>query len=131
MLKRLKAQGITIMVSTPYMDEAARCDRIALIQEGKILAVDTPADIVARYPEPLYAIRAREMPRLLSDLRQYPNTLHCFTFGEYLHLSLKDNSASAIGQLKDYVTARHHRDVEVKAVVPTIEDCFMRLLNQT
>lgn len=130
MLKRLKDQGITIMVSTPYMDEAGRCDRIALIQHGEILAVDTPEAIIDRYPEPLYAVRSREMPRLLSDLRQYPNTLHCFTFGEYLHVSLIRNTPDAVDELKSYAASKGHREVAIMPVVPTIEDCFMRLLNQ-
>src|SRR6187431_1596442 len=69
MLKRLKEQGITILVSTPYMDEAYLCDRIALIQNGKILSIDTPEEIVKQYPKTLYAIKAARMSKLLQDLR--------------------------------------------------------------
>src|SRR5688500_7189155 len=88
MLKRLKQQNITIVVSTPYMDEASLCDRIALIQTGKILSIDTPAKIVNGYPDSLYAIKSDSMYPLLKDLNNYPNTLSCYTFGEYQHLSL-------------------------------------------
>jgi len=130
MLKRLKQQEITILVSTPYMDEATLCDRIALIQGGKILAVDTPASIVKQYPEKLYAVRSREIPRLLLDLRKYVNTLQCFTFGEYLHLSFKDDSARAITEVKNYLELHEHKDVVIMPVIPTIEDCFIRLLKQ-
>lgn len=129
MLKRLKEQGITIMVSTPYMDEATLCDRIGLIQEGKILAIDSPQAIVNQYPENLYGVRSQEMPRLLRDLRMYDNTLSCFTFGEYLHLSLQHIGASAIDDVKHYLKTKNHGEVEVRPVVPTIEDCFIRLLN--
>lgn len=130
MLKGLKQQGITILVSTPYMDEATLCDRIALIQEGKILAVDTPASIVDQYPENLYGVRAKAMPRLLVDLRKYDNTLSCFTFGEYLHLSFKKDHRDAISEVKQYLQSHDHTDVEILPVEPTIEDCFIRLLKQ-
>lgn len=128
MLKRLKAEGITILVSTPYMDEAMRCDRVALIQMGQILEVDTPAGIIANYPEPVYAISAAEIPRLLLDLRRYENTLRCFSFGQKLHLSLRQDHPGAIGEVRAYLASRDHRDVEVDATTPTIEDCFIRLL---
>ena len=128
MLKRLKQQGITILVSTPYMDEATLCDRIALIQGGKVLAVDTPASIVSQYPEKLYAVRSREIPRLLLDLRMYENTLSCFSFGEYLHLSFRDHHAKAVDELNMYLASTGHRDVQIRPEVPTVEDCFIRLL---
>jgi len=130
MLKRLKEQGITILVSTPYMDEATLCDRIALIQNGKILAVDTPEAIVKQYPEKLFAIRAKAMQQLLADLRLYPETLSVFTFGEYLHLSFKNDHPGSSAELSHYLQSKGHTDVEIKPEVPTIEDCFIRLLKQ-
>lgn len=130
MLKRLRQQGITILVSTPYMDEATLCDRIALIQGGKILAIDTPDAIVNQYPEKLYAVRAQAMQHLLSHLRAYPNTLSCFTFGEYFHLSFRDDHAEAVADLKRYLEANGHHRIDVHPVTPTIEDCFIRLLKQ-
>lgn len=128
MLKRLKAQGITILVSTPYMDEATMCDRIALVQSGRILAVDTPESIVAKYPEKLYGVRSRELPRLLLDVRAFENTLSCFSFGEYLHVSFRDDHPQAVDDLKGYLDRIGHRDVYVRDETPTIEDCFIRLL---
>jgi ABC-type multidrug transport system ATPase subunit len=128
MLKRLKAQGITILVSTPYMDEASLCDRIGLMQDGSILALDTPAQIVKQYPEKLYAVRSTEIPRLLQDLRAHENTLSCYSFGEYLHVSLKSDNEQALLRLREYLQAKGHRDIAVAPVVPTIEDCFIRLL---
>lgn len=128
MLKRLKQQGITILVSTPYMDEATLCDRIALIQTGKILAVDTPSAIVSQYPEKLYAVRSRELPRLLLDIRHYENTLSCFSFGEVLHVSFKNENDRAIPELQEYLRSSGHRDVQIRPETPTIEDCFIRLL---
>src|ERR1700722_8623159 len=89
MLKRLKHQGISILVSTPYMDEAALCDRIALIEGGKILSIDSPENTVRKYPGKLYAVKSSNMHLLLHDLRSYEGTRSCFTFGDSMHLSFK------------------------------------------
>src|SRR6185503_8996003 len=70
----LKATGLTIVVSTPYMDEATRCDRVALMQGGRLLDVDRPAAINERYPLPLLAVSGRDRYRMLAALRQYSNT---------------------------------------------------------
>lgn len=128
MLKRLNQQGITILVSTPYMDEANRCDRVGLIQAGRILAIDTPSSMVKQYPENLYGVRSDAIPRLLPDLRKYENTLSCFSFGEYLHLSLRKDHPGAEEEIKRYLETRGHRAIEVVPLMPTIEDCFIRLL---
>jgi ABC-type multidrug transport system ATPase subunit len=128
MLKRLKAQGITILVSTPYMDEATLCDRIALIQSGSILSIDTPENILKAYPGELYAVRAKDMYRLAHDLRAYENTLSCFAFGEYDHLAFKENNTESVQKAMAYIESRGHQEIELKKVEPGIEDCFIRLL---
>ncbi|MBA3681601.1 MAG: ABC transporter ATP-binding protein [Bacteroidetes bacterium] len=129
MLKRLKEQGITIMVSTPYMDEATLCDRIALMQTGKILSIDTPQNIISAYPENLYAIKSNKMFKLLKDLRQYENTLSCFAFGEYLHLSLVNDTQTTLNELNEWLKNNEHLNIEIKKIEATIEDCFIKLLN--
>jgi ABC-2 type transport system ATP-binding protein len=127
MLKRLKEQGITILVSTSYMDEATLCDRIGLMVGGKMLSIDTTENIIKAYPEKLYGIRTEQhMHQLLTDLRNYDGTLRCYTFGEYLHLSLKASKEDAL----NYLQRKGHSQVEMKEVTPTIEDCFIRLLKQ-
>ncbi|HEU5290045.1 MAG TPA: ABC transporter ATP-binding protein [Cyclobacteriaceae bacterium] len=128
MLKRLKAQDITIVVSTPYMDEATMCDRIALIQNGKILGINTPEDAVKAYDWNLYKIRARKMYNLVRDLNSYQNTLSCYAFGEYLHLSLKQDDARTKADLLHHLDSLGHLDVELAPIEPTIEDCFIKLL---
>lgn len=130
MLKRLKQQGITILVSTPYMDEASLCDRIALIQVGQILSVDTPANIVKAYPDNLYAIKSENIYKLLNDLRNNLLISSCYAFGEYLHLSLKVDDQEHKDKLLDEVRREGHKTVELKPVTPTIEDCFIRLLKR-
>jgi ABC-type multidrug transport system ATPase subunit len=126
MLKRLRQQGITILVSTPYMDEASLCDRIALIQSGRILSINTPNGIIQAYPEKLFAIKADHMYALLKDLNDSPLIRSAFTFGEYLHISFKEGED--IDQLLAFLRSKGHEQVEIKPVTPTIEDCFIRLL---
>lgn len=126
MLKRLKEQGITILVSTSYMDEATLCDRIGLILNGRMLTIDTPAHIVKAYPDKLYAVKSFSMHRLLTDLRAYGGTLGCYTFGEYLHLSVKTTAEETL----QYLQQKGHRQVELKETIPTVEDSFIRLLGQ-
>ena len=128
MLKRLKQQNITIVVSTPYMDEASLCDRIALIQTGKILSIDTPENIIAAYPEKLYNIKADNMFGLLKDLNGYPDTLSCYTFGEYLHLSLTSDEEQDKIALLDHLKNKAHQNIQMAVITPTIEDCFIKLL---
>src|SRR5258708_1113598 len=89
MLKRLKAQGITILVSTAYMDEAKLCDRIALIQKGEILSIETAAKIVESFSKKLYAIKGGKAYKLLNDLRAFSGTENCFAFGDALHVTFK------------------------------------------
>src|SRR5882757_11546172 len=95
MLRRLKAQGITILVSTPYMDEANLCDRIALLQKGQILSIDTPAGIIKSFPTRLYAIQSSHTHQLLQDVRSYDGTASCFAFGDALHVTFKDSAGGA------------------------------------
>lgn len=128
MLKRLKQQGITILVSTPYMDEATLCDRVALIQSGKIMAVDSPSSIISGYPGKLYAVRSTEIPRLLSDVRLFENTLSCFSFGQLLHVSFRSDHAHAAEELRRFLVSKDHQEVDIREQTPGIEDCFIRLL---
>ncbi|MBK7632214.1 MAG: ABC transporter ATP-binding protein [Ignavibacteriales bacterium] len=125
MLKRLKEQGISILVSTPYMDEAKLCDRIALIQNGKLLEIDTPQNIVDRFDNNLYAVRSDNMFKLLTDLRSFPETKSCFAFGDKHHLVLNDNNFD-LNKLKSYL--QNQSNLEIKKIEPGIEDCFMQLM---
>lgn len=124
MLKKLKQDGITILVSTPYMDEANLCDRIALIQKGEILSIDKPAGIVRSFPGDLYAVRASDTHRLLQNVRNYPNTTTCFAFGDSLHATFTGDPQS----LLDYLHNLGHTDAAIEKIQPTIEDCFIHLL---
>ena len=128
MLERLKQQHITIVVSTPYMDEATLCDKIALMQSGKILSIDTPIDIIRSYPGNLYKIKSDRIYQLLKDLNNYAYTLSCYIFGEYLHLSLTNDDEQTKKALVKHLQDIGHRNVEFSPVTPSIEDCFIKLL---
>lgn len=128
MLDRLKTRGITIVVSTPYMDEASRCDRIALIQKGQLLDVDTLANILTKHHRPLWAVRSQEMYRLLLDLRAYSDTLSCFGFGEEHHLSLHSGHE---GALREYLLQKQHKSLSIRKINPGIEDVFIQLLESS
>lgn len=131
MLKRLKQQGITILVSTPYMDEATLCERIALIQNGRIMSIDTPDAITLQYPERLLAIKSDAMSQLLNDLRQSDLVNSCNAFGEFHHISLtRGDDLGAQAELLQYLSKHHHTNVNLQPITPTIEDCFIQLMNQ-
>lgn len=129
MLKRLQNRGISILVSTPYMDEAKLCDRIALIQKGRILQIDTPQNIIGKFTMNLFAVHSPEMYKLLMDLRTYPKTESCFAFGENHHLVVNDSSISA-ADVKKYLESSGHPQASVSNIEPTIEDCFMHLMGK-
>lgn len=126
MLRSLKQQGITILVSTPYMDEASMCDRVALVQNGKLLSVDTPAGVRAAFGKPLLAVKAGNMLRLLTYLKQANDVEDAYPFGEYHHAVMKQGYS--IEQLKSWLLQQGSEQVEVKEIEPDIEDCFMALM---
>jgi ABC-2 type transport system ATP-binding protein len=130
MLKRLKQQGITILVSTPYMDEATLCERIALIQTGKILSIDTPENVINSYPGQLFAVKADSIHQLLNDIRQNSSIRSSYAFGEYLHVSFRQDNDQNSHTLLQYLEQKKHTGVEVKRITPTIEDRFIELMTK-
>jgi ABC-type multidrug transport system ATPase subunit len=124
MLKKLKNQGITILVSTPYMDEASMCDRIALMQDGEFLKIDTPEQIVKDYTEELWTVHGKEMPKLLKDLRSIPGVKSCFAFGDTHHITVENLKPDV---LEEALTGMGHSYIVIRPVKASIEDCFMEL----
>ncbi len=129
MLKKLKSQGITILASTPYMDEATLCDRIALMQNGEFMQVDTPQNIIDAFPETLWSVRSNQMHKLLKDLREFPSTKSSFSFGETFHVTVHEGATP--DNLKVYLRNYGHSDIEIRTITPTVEDCFMLSSQQT
>src|SRR5690606_30998378 len=118
MLDRLKQKGITIFVSTPYMDEASRCDRIALIQKGKILQLDSLEGILNKNNQTIWAVSSDHRYQLINDLRAYPDTESCFAFGEVQHVTLRSGNKE---ELADYLQKKNHTSLAIGPVRPTIE----------
>jgi ABC-type multidrug transport system ATPase subunit len=129
MLKTLQLQGITILVSTPYMDEASLCDRIALIQEGRFLNLDSPAGTIARFRKTLWAVRSERMYPLQQDLRRCAEVDSSYPFGEYYHVTLSTDMPDP-DSLRTYLQGRDHPGLEIREIEPGIEDVFMQLMQQ-
>lgn len=127
MLDRLKARGITIVVSTPYMDEASRCDRIALIQKGKILELDTLDKILSRHTQNLYAVDTDNRYQLMKDLRRSAKIESTFAFGEEQHVTLHTQE-NGEQYLTNYLIECGHTSVKVRSILPNIEDTFIKLM---
>lgn len=126
MLKRLKAEGITILVSTPYMDEAGMCDRVALIQSGRLLKMDTPSAIIRDFSKKLLALKGPDMLTLLQAIRSHKDVADAYPFGEFHHVVLQqDDESGLLGYLQDNGIA-----FEAKMAVPDIEDCFIQLMKE-
>ena len=127
-LKQLKQEGISVLVSTPYMDEANRCDRIGLIFNGSLLDVDVPDRLVDKHDKKLLVLRGRNMYQLLCDVRQDEHVFSCYTFGDSLHVTLKGwdyPEERLVGRLK----AMGHEDLYCERAQAGIEDYFMMLTN--
>ncbi len=127
MLKSLKSQGITILVSTPYMDEASLCDRVALVQHGTMLDINTPQGIIQNFGKPLWSVCSNDMYRLLNDLRAHDATYSCYAFGETHHITLKEDDFP-IDIIYQYLQSKQHESIEIQQIRPNIEDCFMALM---
>jgi len=126
MLKRLQTKRITILVSTPYMDEAALCDRIALIQDGKILQIDTPQEIVKHYPKTIYNVKSDNMYELIRSLNDYKHNYSVYPFGEFVHYTDTRIDFNP-DDLKQYLETKNLKNISIEITKATIEDTFMEL----
>ncbi len=126
MLRKLRDYNITIVVSTPYMDEAMRCDRVALIQSGRLLAIDTPARIREGYTKKLFSATSSEKYKLLVLLREYGGTSGAFPFGDSVHVTFKNDKPD--NSLTEYLVKNGINDAIIKEMNPGIEDRFLELM---
>ncbi|HQQ93874.1 MAG TPA: ABC transporter ATP-binding protein [Bacteroidia bacterium] len=126
MLSRLKEQGITILVSTPYMDEARRCDRIALMQEGELLSINSPEQILGAFGKTLYSAWHPNMIALLKALRKSKQVKNCYAFGERHHVLLNEQADPV--SLKQDLSHQGLNEVQIEIDDPNIEDCFIDLM---
>jgi ABC-type multidrug transport system ATPase subunit len=126
MLKGLRKEGITILVSTPYMDEASLCDRVALIQNGKFLSINTPQGIVNSFSKPLWAVKSTKMLQLQNELKEKDFVENVYPFGEYHHVVMKDRSGASL--LQQFIQNRSDEKAVLQQTKPDIEDCFIALM---
>ena len=126
MLKNLQQKGITIIVSTPYMDEAALCDKVALMQKGEILSIDEPEKIVQQYEYPLYRVISDDMYSLIADLNDYPDMISAHRFGDVIHFATNQEVKNET--IHGFLADKGHQHIEFKKITPDIEDCFMALM---
>ena len=129
MLLQLRGKDISILVSTPYMDEAVLCDRVALIQQGKLLSMDPPSQIIESYDSDIWSIRAGDLYSLKQDLESYENTRSAFLFGREVHITLH-REKDGENELRAYLAGKNYSDFSLKLIKAGIEDCFMELMGR-
>lgn len=125
MLAKLRRHNITIIVSTPYMDEAMLCDRVALIQDGRLLSIDTPAKVREAFSRKLFSVKSAEKYRLIVALRKYPLTKTAYPFGDSVHVTFENDSP---GELLSCLEGEGLRDITIEQSIPGIEDRFLELM---
>ena len=128
MLQSLKADGITTIVSTPYMDEAILCDKVALIQKGKLLSIDTPVNIVNKFEKKIFGMKSENMAGLIKALRQYEYIYSSNIFGEYIHYIDKRDKFE-LNEIEKYLSEAGIKNLIIKETKPGIEDCFIELMH--
>lgn len=126
MLQALKKQGITILVSTPYMDEASQCDKVALMQNGVIMTTGTPKEIAESFSQSIFAVQSQNMYKLLQDLSTSGEVDDAYSYGEYHHAVMKKNYNKE--SLMQHLESKGNNNIEMHQVTPSIEDCFMHLM---
>ena len=131
LLKKMQKKEITILVSTPYMDEAALCDRVALMQSGKLLSLNTPQQIVDNFEGNLFAVKTENMYTLLSDLSGFEKGIQVYRFGETLHLVSRAEPQKTKENITAYLAGKGYHDISIEQITPVIEDCFLALMDNT
>ncbi|MCP4552452.1 MAG: ABC transporter ATP-binding protein [Bacteroidetes bacterium] len=129
LLKKLQQYGITIIVSTPYMDEASLCDRVALIQNGEVLDIDSPHNIQSKYPYDIVTIKSSNMYDILKDAQLIPHTKSAFRFGDCIHVSYNKNQIN-IDEMTTILKEKGHDSISINSIEASIEDSFMALMNK-
>jgi ABC-type multidrug transport system ATPase subunit len=133
-LEKLRATGLAIVASTPYMDEAMRCDRIALLHGGHVLGIDTPTDIGHRFEHPLVSVKGTSRYQMLRKLREYPQVHSVYLFGDALHFADKRAELAAADvarEVEAWLRANGQADAKAEPIEAGIEDSFMSLMSST
>ena len=129
LLDELRDKGMTIIVSTPYMDEAGKCDEIALMHRGKILIINQPENIVKNYDGQLFAVSGHDLYQLTRDLRNYPYGKGAYLFGQSVHFSTGEEIQEKT--LVEYLEKNGNKNIDIRHIQPSIEDCFIEAIAKT
>ena len=127
-LKDIQHKGVTVVVSTPYMDEATRCDRIALIQNGNIIKIDTPQQIINNFRGHLYTVKMDDIFGLMQLMNQFELTCNYYPYGEHFHIAFYDEVDKALPAFELFLQKNDRQYGEIKPITPNIEDCFIELM---
>ena len=130
-LKDIQHKGVTVVVSTPYMDEATRCDRIAMIQEGVIFKIDTPANIVQQFQGHLYSFKSENIFSLLQVMESCPLNCIYYPYGESCHIVFYDDISTALPSFQDFMQQNGQNILEIVPIEPSVEDCFIEIVKKT
>jgi ABC-2 type transport system ATP-binding protein len=128
MLRKLRLHNITIIVSTPYMDEAMKCDRVALIQEGQLLSINKPEKIREEFSRKLFSVKAPEKYKLINALRSYTGTITAYPFGDSVHVTFRSDEFD--NSLYEYLNSMGISNVVINETRAGIEDRFLELMEK-
>ncbi len=129
LLHELRDAGMTIIVSTPYMDEAGKCDEIALMHKGKLLIIDHPENIVKNFDGSLFAISGHDLYQLTRNLRDYQYGTGAYLFGQSIHFSTGEQIQEKT--IVEYLEKNGNKNVDIRQIRPSIEDCFIAAIAKT
>jgi ABC-type multidrug transport system ATPase subunit len=130
LLDKIKEYNVTVVVSTPYMDEVTRCDRVALMQEGRFITVDTPTEIVKNYKGDLYALKTTHLFQLLEIMPQFEFKCSYYPYGEYLHISFYHDIEIMVDHFKKFLEKHQITFEKFEKIAPLLEDCFIELIKE-
>lgn len=129
-LKSIRQHDITVVVSTPYMDEATRCDRIAMIQDGQIIGINTPSSFIENFKGKLYTFKSDNIFQLLHAMEHCPLNCNYYPYGEHCHIAFYDDIATALPQFEHFLLQQGLAHSEIKAISPSVEDCFIEIVQR-
>lgn len=127
MLKKIQKDGISILVSTPYMDEARMCDRVAFMDNAKVLALNTPEELIKGYSGELISVSAEDLHRLVMDLRNFPDVHTALLFGHAVHFTTRAGSINT-EEVRRFLEEKDHKNIIIDQIEPGIEDRFLELI---
>lgn len=130
-LKDIQHKGVTVVVSTPYMDEATRCDRIALIQNGEIIKIDTPNKIISNFRGHLFTMKTDDIFGLMQLMEQFELRCNYYPYGEHFHIAFYDDVEKALPAFEEFLQQHEREHGEIKPITPNIEDCFIELIQMS